>query len=215
MKPFSLFQIVSVFLFTVLSLVFVPRITVFAQEGPTGATGATGQIGLTGPTGPTGTKGLTGPTGATGTIGEKGPTGPVGPNGEALLLDGGNYLSPNSEYATDVRVDNMYLGLTASATSPGVLTTVGLNQNILINPNGNGIIDLEGNVGVGTSTPESLLTVGSSGYLQFTKFFAGAPTAADCDSNSERGRVTINTVNNRLYICNGASRGWDYVTLNN
>lgn len=56
---------------------------------------------------------------------------------------------------------------------------------------------------------------GGSGYFQFAKTSAGAPPAADCDNNAERGRLSISTTNNRLYICNGASRGWDYVGLNN
>jgi hypothetical protein len=53
----------------------------------------------------------------------------------------------------------------------------------------------------------------SDGYLQFKKTSAGAPTSSDCDSNDERGRLSIDTSNNRLYICNGASRAWDYITL--
>ena len=42
-----------------------------------------------------------------------------------------------------------------------------------------------------------------------------AKPAGDCDSNNERGRMSIDTTNNRLYICNGATRGWDYVALTN
>jgi hypothetical protein len=55
----------------------------------------------------------------------------------------------------------------------------------------------------------------TSGYLRFDKSGAGAPLNADCDSDDERGRFYIDTSANRLYICNGASRGWDYVALTN
>jgi hypothetical protein len=192
--------------------------------GPTGRTGSTGGTGITGPTGATGTTGVSGksgPTGATGTTGSIGATGPtgdkgqagaVGPDGEPLILDGGDFLYPNASYAAHLRLDNIYLGLT---NATGTISTVGTNQNLLIDPNGTGIIDLEGNVGVGTATPASLLTVGSSGYFQIMKTSAGAPAAADCDSDSERGRFILNTTNNRLHICNGATRGWDYVALTN
>jgi hypothetical protein len=186
--------------------------------GPTGGTGSTGSSGVTGPTGrtgATGSTGITGPTGgtgSTGTAGDKGSTGPAGPNGETLLLDGGTYVYPNATYAADFRSDNIYLGLT---NATGTLSTVGTNQNLLIDPNGSGVIQLEANVGVGTSTPESLLTVGSGGYFQIMKTSAGAPPSGDCDSDSERGRFVLNTTNNRLHICNGATRGWDYVGLTN
>jgi hypothetical protein len=57
--------------------------------------------------------------------------------------------------------------------------------------------------------------VASPSYFQFDKTSVGAPSATDCDADSERGRESIDTTNNRLYICNGALRGWDWITLNN
>ena len=42
---------------------------------------------------------------------------------------------------------------------------------------------------------------------------AGAPAATACDEDSERGKLVIDTTNNRLYICHGAARGWDYIAL--
>ena len=50
-------------------------------------------------------------------------------------------------------------------------------------------------------------------YAQFQNYSAGTPGATDCDSDTERGRQFIDTSNNRLYICNGAARGWDYAAL--
>ena len=54
---------------------------------------------------------------------------------------------------------------------------------------------------------------GSSGYLQFRRFGSGAPT--DTCTDTERGRLYIDTLNNRLYLCNGDARGWDYIPLVN
>lgn len=42
---------------------------------------------------------------------------------------------------------------------------------------------------------------------------AGPPASARCDHDTERGRKYIDTTNNREYTCNGATRGWDYITL--
>lgn len=52
-------------------------------------------------------------------------------------------------------------------------------------------------------------------YVMFGANSAGAPAAADCDTDGERGRLSIDTTNNRLYVCNGATRGWDYTVLTN
>lgn len=74
--------------------------------------------------------------------------------------------------------------------------------------------DLEApRVGIGTATPQSTLHVPASGYFQAEHSSAGAPPAADCDQDAERGRQSLDTAHNRLYICNGAARGWDYVAL--
>ena len=70
-------------------------------------------------------------------------------------------------------------------------------------------------VGVASPAPNTLLEIGSGGYLQFDKTSAGAPPASDCNDNAERGRMAIDTTNNLLYICNGFTRGWDSVALTN
>ncbi len=61
----------------------------------------------------------------------------------------------------------------------------------------------------------SFFVPANSGYLQFTMNNAGAPTPSDCDQDNERGRLYIDTTNNRLYVCNGALRNWDYAVLTN
>lgn len=184
-------------------------------NGPTGSTGGTGLTGLTGAVGATGSAGITGATGDSGVMGATGATGPFGPNGEAFILNSSNYLYPNSAYAVSFRSRDLFLGLGANITVPGLISTNGVNQGLTIDPNGSGIIDLEGNVGIGTNNPSSLLTVAGSGYFQFAKSQSGAPPSSDCNSDSQRGRLSISTTNNRLYVCNGAARGWDYVNLTN
>ena len=72
-----------------------------------------------------------------------------------------------------------------------------------------------GNVGIGTTAPKSALHVPDGKYLQAEDNNAGAPPVADCDSDTERGRISLDTVNYRLYICAGAVRGWDYAALSN
>ena len=68
------------------------------------------------------------------------------------------------------------------------------------------------NVGVGTASPAAgtLLEVGPPGYFRFAKFSSGSPSSTDptgCDSATETGRLTLDTTNNRLYLCTGAP-GW-------
>ncbi|MBI4181484.1 MAG: hypothetical protein HY520_00755 [Candidatus Aenigmarchaeota archaeon] len=66
------------------------------------------------------------------------------------------------------------------------------------------VIDTSGNVGIGTTTPQSALEV--EGYIQLD-LTAGAPPAADCDSAGEEGRMVFDPDADFLYICSGAS-GW-------
>jgi hypothetical protein len=70
-----------------------------------------------------------------------------------------------------------------------------------------------GKVGVKTSSPESALHIPDGEYLQFADHHFGGPPAGDCDSDAERGRLSIDTLLNFLYICNGAARGWDHVLM--
>lgn len=74
-------------------------------------------------------------------------------------------------------------------------------------PNGSG------QCGVFTDSPQSALQVPDGRYLQASDNNAGAPAAEDCDSDLERGRISHDTSNNRLYFCAGATRGWDYAAL--
>lgn len=42
----------------------------------------------------------------------------------------------------------------------------------------------------------------------------GAPEARLCNSYTERGAIVLDHQENRLYVCNGPERGWDYTSLN-
>ena len=58
-------------------------------------------------------------------------------------------------------------------------------------------------------------------YLQIASTDDAAPPVADCDSDEERGRMSVANLprrflpgtQSRLYVCQGAARGWDYVLL--
>lgn len=43
---------------------------------------------------------------------------------------------------------------------------------------------------------------------------SGVPAISGCDSGAELGRISVDTANNRIYVCVGGNRGWDYATLN-
>ena len=75
-----------------------------------------------------------------------------------------------------------------------------------------GNVTVGGTLGVGTTNPNAKLEV-TGGYFQFSQTSSGAPPSADCNSNSQRGRLTLDITNNRLYVCAGASRGWDRLNL--
>lgn len=60
-----------------------------------------------------------------------------------------------------------------------------------------------GNVGIGTTSPQSTLQV--NGYVQLA-LTSGAPPATDCDAAAERGRMKVDNVAGVLYIC--ADSGW-------
>lgn len=65
-------------------------------------------------------------------------------------------------------------------------------------------IDHNGNVGLGTTTPQSTLQV--NGYVQLALTSDAVPPTTDCDAVSELGRMIVDNVNGFLYIC--VDSGW-------
>ncbi len=99
-----------------------------------------------------------------------------------------------------------------------IKTAAGGGGKLTIDPDGTADVIMQpggGNVGIGTTAPKSALHVPDGKYLQAEDNNAGAPPSADCDSDTERGRISLDTVNFRLYVCAGAARGWDFAELNN
>jgi hypothetical protein len=107
-------------------------------------------------------------------------------------------------------------GTLSSSSSSYDLVFRAESQNILFSPTGGGaaamFIGSNSNVGIGTTGPQSLFHVGTGGYAQFEKTFAGAPTGTDCDAAAELGRVTVDTTNGRWYVCTGTG-GWKYTAI--
>lgn len=65
------------------------------------------------------------------------------------------------------------------------------------------------------------LSASEGQYLQIASTDDVAPPSADCDSDEERGRMSVANLprrflpgtQSRLYVCQGAARGWDWVLL--
>ena len=70
------------------------------------------------------------------------------------------------------------------------------------------VADTNGNVGVGTATPQSTLQV--NGYVQLA-LTSGAPPATDCDNAAEHGRMKVDAVGVRIYVCTAS--GWKSTAL--
>jgi hypothetical protein len=81
------------------------------------------------------------------------------------------------------------------------------SQDLVVNLSGIGDVmtfdSLNGNVGIGTASPQSSLQV--EGYVQLA-LTAGSPPVSDCDEISERGRMKVDNSAGLLFIC--VDSGW-------
>ncbi|MBI4396605.1 MAG: hypothetical protein HY548_05890 [Elusimicrobia bacterium] len=59
-----------------------------------------------------------------------------------------------------------------------------------------------GNVGIGTTNPQSPLQVGGE-FIQIPAISGNPPEPEECNAAAEAGRMVFRTDNNTLYICNG------------
>lgn len=74
------------------------------------------------------------------------------------------------------------------------------------------VSDLGSQVSARSSEPVSSPQVVPFGAAELSE---GTPRSVDCNSYTERGRMALDHENNRLYVCNGPERGWDYMELQN
>lgn len=137
----------------------------------------------------------------------------------------------NSNYSSSLGYSNsstnnytLALGYSNSATASGSIS-IGNNisnstaDSLMIGPSDTAKITIlsTGYLGVNNSSPQSDIQVGttastSNQYLQIDSE-NGAPSAGDCNSNSQKGRMIHDYTNFKVYICGGASRGWDHLDL--
>lgn len=122
-------------------------------QGVAGPTGATGNTGATGAQGPTGLTGLTGATGPQGVTGPMGPTGAQGPTG------------PVGPPINAVGTENFLSKFDGSTTA-------------LVNSS---VIELGGNIGIGTATPSAKLDV--EGTFQLVDGTEGESKILTSDAN--------------------------------
>jgi len=102
-------------------------------------------------------------------------------------------------------VANMNNGLTNNIDSKIYKATLQsrAGTSYLWGQNGSDVYYNDGNVGIGTTTPQSALQV--EGYVQLD-VITSAPPAADCDEMTEEGRMKFDPTSEILYIC--ATSGW-------
>lgn len=96
--------------------------------------------------------------------------------------------------------------LDANTLTTGTLDAARLPTSVtdgLWAASGGNISRASGNVGIGTSSPQSALQV--AGYVQLD-VINGAPAGTDCDVVGEYGRIKSDPTNNKLYMC--GSVGW-------
>lgn len=148
------------------------------------------------------------------------PTGQVGigttsPGASLHVLDG--QPGGRGVIAVQASAENAYVSLKANAAGAGsdaTLVKLGPNQgagsagtlklnNAPSSFENHLVIAPNGNVGVGTGSPQSTLEVG--GYVQLART-SGAPPAADCDAANERGRMKVDASAGLLYVC--MDSGW-------
>jgi hypothetical protein len=93
----------------------------------------------------------------------------------------------------------------------GTLSVKGAASTITLTNATSGTITLQATSGaLGTQT---LSFPAVTGNIATSTNGGGAPSSGDCDTVAEIGRTYVDTTNNRLYVCNGSPRFWDYASL--
>jgi hypothetical protein len=115
-------------------------------------------------------------------------------------------VSDLGSYIWDTSTTNMHFrkateDFTDSTKGTAMLFRTSLNGTT--SPTERMRIDHNGNVGIGTTTPQSALQV--NGYTQLA-LTSGSPPAVDCNEATERGRMKVDSTAGSLYIC--VASGW-------
>ncbi len=145
----------------------------------------------------------------------------VNPNGATVTFEGRTLGGGKSLLEFNVGASQITSGAAQSSIQVrgGASNTLDLIASNSGAPASSAVLQLSntGKVSIGKNQNSLVPTVETDekGYFLFTKTTSGPPPTTDCISNFQRGRMTIDIINNRLYICNGASRGWDYSVLSN
>lgn len=149
--------------------------------GPTGAQGITGSTGIQGATGPSGATGIQGPTGVQGATGTQGVTGATGLTG-ATGIQG-----PTGVTGAD-GASNAW-GLTGNSGTTGITNFIGTTDaaDFIIQP-------LDGNVGIGTRTPQH----------KFHMKDGVGPVNTEIYADSTFGFNLYNNVNGLIYSISAA-----------
>jgi hypothetical protein len=143
--------------------------------GPTGAAGAQGASGPIGPTGAAGAQGASGPIGPTGATGAQGASGPIGPTGATGAQGASGPIGPTG--ATGAQGASGPIGPTGATGPQGLAGDSHWQLDKFLNTFYN-----SGNVGIGTSNPQSKLSVGGDGI-------AGASVYGKSSSSDDYGTL--------------------------
>lgn len=127
-------------------------------EGPRGAQGMVGKEGPQGEQGPTGPEGMRGPTGPTGATGTPGMTGPTGPTGGIRTQRYASFLSTNQ--------------LFPNATRLPLTPVLNASQGDII---ASDATSLQLRPGTYYCSYEVGGILSTSGYMQITPYYQGAP----------------------------------------
>lgn len=172
--------------------------------GPTGNDGATGAVGATGPQGPTGSSGAQGTTGSTGIAGPQGSTGlagPIGPQGPTGLDGSLNAWSLTGNGGTTTGTN--FIGTTDAQDF--VIKTNNLEQvRVAVN----------GNTGIGTSTPTARMHVKNTTGLEQLRLESQYVPSGSSDTSGQIGEITWGKIGNHYYIFLRTADGWRRQKLN-
>ncbi len=137
------------------------------------------------------------------------------PNAALHVTGSGSDITPNNNgvqiTGSDV-LGNAGIELTTSGGTPYIDfqdDTTGTDFDMRIRLTGDDSLAIEGgNLGIGTTTPNSKLEV-TNGYIELDTS-SGTPPAADCNASDEVGRMKVDVSLDNLYVC--FSGGWVTIT---